>query len=141
MSWIDERLAERKALAEYNRLLDDHAVGIYTAVWNEMMTFVEEAKTKGFANLLTNGSLQNRRLILAVPGNDKTLSLTMTDKRTIRANSPGKEVRFDLDICDGGIVCLKHADEQVSEQEAAKLILDPFLFPDLPPSASDKSVY
>jgi hypothetical protein len=134
MSWIDERLAERQALVERNRLLDDHAVQVYAAVWKEMMTFVEEAKTKGFSNLLTNGSVQNRRLILAVPGNDKTLSVTMTDKRIIRASCSGKESRFELDVCDGGIVCLRHDGEQVTEQEAARRILDPFLFPDLPPA-------
>lgn len=132
MSWIDDRLAERKVLEERNHLLDDHAVDIYTAVWKEMMTFVEEAKTKGFSNLLPNGSVQNRRIILAVHGNDEALSLTMSNKRIIRASLPGKELLFDLDVCDGGIVCLKHDGEQVNEQEAARRILDPFLFPDLP---------
>jgi hypothetical protein len=137
MGWIDERLTQRKALSERNRLLDEHAAEIYAAVWKEMMAFVEEAKSKGFVDLLANGTAQNRRLILGTPENSRTLTLTMTDKRAIRAGS----LSFELDICDGGIVCLKHDGEQVSERDAARLILDPFLFPELNPAVGKKSVY
>jgi len=137
MSWIDERLAQRKALNERNQLLDEHAAEIYAAIWKEMMTFVEEAKSKGFTDLLPNGTAQNRRLILGNPDHNRTIMLTMTDKRVIRGGS----LSFELDICDGGIVCLKHDGEQVSERDAARLILDPFLFPEFSPVTSKKSVY
>ena len=139
MSWIDERLAERKALAERNRLLDDHAVSIYTAVWDEMMKLVEEAKTKGFA-LFPRGTLQKRHILWAVPSNDRTLNFTMVDKRQICATGDGVDLLFELDICDGGVVCLKHKSTQVSEQETTRLILDPCLFPELV-TAQGKSVY
>ena len=139
MSWIDERLAERKALADRNRLLDEHAVSIYEAVWEEMMKVVEEAKTKGGLALFPNGGLQKRHITWAVPSNDRTLNFTMKDKRQIRASGTGVDLVFELDICDGGVVCLKYGVSQVSEQEAARAILDPFLFPEL--AAQSKSVY
>jgi hypothetical protein len=42
----------------------------------------------------------------------------------------GIVVAFEFDVCGDGVVCLKHAGARVSEREAARLILDPFLFPE-----------
>jgi hypothetical protein len=38
---------------------------------------------------------------------------------------------LDLDVCEDGVVCLKLAGSMILIEDAAKRILDPFLFPQL----------
>jgi len=132
MSWIDKRLEERDELERRNRLIDNHAIKIYMAVWDEMMKVVQEALPKGFP-LSPGGSLQERTVLLSPrSGSPRTLGFTMRDnRREIIASWDGAELQFSLDICDGGVVCIKHNNAQISEHEVARLIFDPFLFPEL----------
>jgi hypothetical protein len=132
MSWIDDRLEQREALAERNKLIDENADAIYYALWKEIVGFIEEAVTKGL-RVSTNGAVQRRYIVLEAPLGlgQQRLELTMESKRTISAAGGSLNLKFDLDVCTDSVVCLKQQGHQISERETAMLILDQFLFPDL----------
>jgi hypothetical protein len=139
MSWIDERIEQRAEIERRDRLIDDHATKIYMAVWSEIMEVVQEGSSKGFP-LTAGGSLHERMIMLRVSsGNERTVHFTMKDKRKIHASGDGVELWLELDVCDGGIVCLKNSGEQITVQEAARCILDPFLFPEFGPGRKPAS--
>jgi hypothetical protein len=54
------------------------------------------------------------------------------DKKTITGTTLQSQFRFDLGVCDGGIVCLKINGEKISIRDAAMRIVDRWLFPSLP---------
>ncbi len=135
MSWIDDRLTEQKALKERKALIAEHAIPIYEALWDKITEYVEEAKARS-SPLITNGSLQNRSVISVPPGdgNQKTDQFRLVlEKESIVARGT-RELNFEfrLDVCPDRVVCLKLNKEEISVDDAAKEILDKFLFPDLP---------
>src|ERR1022692_2146810 len=113
-TWIDEQLAKRQALKERSALIAQHAIPIYEDLWKRLVEFVEEAKLKGFP-LTTNGSLQNRVVILVSP-NPPTFKRdefhVVLEKESIVARgsigSTKLNLMFPLDVCHAdGVVCLK----------------------------------
>jgi hypothetical protein len=117
MTWINERLIQRQALRERSALVREHAIPIYEALWQKIVERVDEARRESFP-LVTMGSLQDRRVVLAPAG--------------CARGSHGLKLEFVLDVCPDGVVCLKFHGERIGEDEAAIEILDAFLFPELP---------
>jgi hypothetical protein len=132
MNWIEERLGQRRVLMERTRLIVEHTPKIYQAVWDEILVFVKDGQAAGMA-LSTGGSVSARVVRISSPGEpnlDRELTVGLSgDKLT--GYALGLMMCFDFDVCGDGVVCLKHEGARVSEREAARLLLDPFLFPEL----------
>jgi hypothetical protein len=138
MSWIDERLAESGETERVNQLIAEGAEKVYEDLWKEVMGFAEEAKTKGFM-IRPNDSPHERLLRLFRDPHDQRLERAeelrlglAPDKKTITGSTRTAQFRFDLDVCDGGIICLKIDGGRISMRDAAIKIVDRWLFPSLP---------
>lgn len=135
MSWIDDRLAAEKAMAEKEQSICESAETVFNDMWSYILGDVEEAKKKG-KPVFTNGTQLDRIVRLSVltfsPSQPKELHIALSKDKHSIAVSGELRMKFELDICPDGTVCPK--DEQgktVSYKEAARRILDPFLFPKL----------
>jgi hypothetical protein len=85
----------------------------------------------------TNGGSFARIVKACIPPNWKIpkelkIVLDMTREK-ISASHDDQIIEFSIDVCDDGVVCLKRDGKRVLIKEAAQLILDPFLFPELQP--------
>jgi len=137
MSWLDEKLAERKATQEKRALIQAEAVNIYQALWDEIVQITDEAKQKGF-DVSRNGCLQDRIVRRSVPPplgrrtqRPLEFHLVLSQDKTLIETTGDCEVQFFLDLCHDGIVCLRDKlGKEVTPQRAAISILDPFLFPE-----------
>jgi hypothetical protein len=135
MTWIDKRLAEQEAEATRSALIDQSAERVYDDLWQAVMRCVMEANNKGFT-LATNGSPHQR--IVTLTSKDRTtkkrqLQLTLhRDIRLIKIRGVESLSELSLDLCPDRVVCLKLNGKQVTYDEAAEAILDPFLFPTSP---------
>ena len=138
MSWFEDRITERESVREHCRVIDANAIPVYEAVWRQIMEVVEEAGASGII-LCPGGSSEERYLTLARERLDYRLNST---ERTISAAFGEQSVVLGLDVCDGGVVCMMHDGKRINERVAARLILDPFIFPELPPFVcEEESVY
>ena len=54
-----------------------------------------------------------------------------TKRNEITARGTGVDVKFSIDVCDDGVICLKRNGERISLEDAAGLILRPFAYPEL----------
>jgi hypothetical protein len=157
MSWIDDDAAELKwlkesaaQLEERNREIANAAEKIYNDLWDELVRCIDEAKKTGIpvaAHLMTNGDPFERRIVghaIIVPqpvkppassSTRKVITVKLTaDHLQIEVSGLHKTpIYFPLDLCDDGVVRLKHKGEHKTIQDAAKLILRPILFPELYP--------
>jgi hypothetical protein len=52
MSWIDDRLSEKKTLEERSMRIYSEAPRIHGELWKEILAQIEEAKSKGFEKIL-----------------------------------------------------------------------------------------
>jgi hypothetical protein len=132
MTWIEERLAQRKALEERTRLIVEHTPAVYQAVWDEILRFVKDGQAAGMV-LSTGGSARARVVechTLGDPSATRQLTVSADDGQLVAGFGMGTVMIFRFDVCADGVVCLKHEGTRVSEREAARLILDPFLFPE-----------
>ena len=133
MNWIEERLAQRKVLEERTRLIVEHAPAVYQAVWDEILRFVKDGQAAGMA-LSTGGSVRARVVechTLGDPYATRQLTVSADDGQIVAGFGMGATMAFHFNVCGDGVVCLKYDGARVSEREAARLILDPFLFPEL----------
>jgi hypothetical protein len=133
-TWIERRMADVEAWRAKNASIREHAVTIYEALWNEILGHVNEAQQKGFP-VSTNGEPRRRLVSLEKKqkhGDCWQFELILVDaKDRIHATGDRVEVMLDLDVCEDGVVCLKLAGSMILIEDAAKRILDPFLFPQL----------
>ncbi len=139
MSWLDERFAEAEALEARNRLIEQHAGGVYESLWEQVKLFIDEGRRHSM-EILTNGSPFDR--IVTVPvtpspaqrgKSPKQLHIELAkDKHSITATGAAPEICLEIGVCDDGVVCLKSDGAPISIEAAATKILDPFLFPQLP---------
>jgi hypothetical protein len=136
MSWIDERMAESSDAGQ--SVIAEEAEKVYETFWKEITEFADEAKAKGFM-IKPNGSPYERAMRLFRNPHDQRSSEELrlalaADKKTIIGTTPNSpQFRFDLGICEDGIVCLKIDGEKIPIRKAAMKIVDRWLFPDLPP--------
>src|ERR1051326_5801224 len=92
LTWIEERLADRKLRQERAALIRSHAGALYDALWAAIMEHVEEGKKKGLP-LFTNGAVHRRIVRLSVNSlpheagraADEFILALAEDKRSISA--------------------------------------------------------
>ncbi|MGD0129169.1 MAG: hypothetical protein ABSF46_27910 [Terriglobia bacterium] len=136
MSWIDERVQQRRRLAERNKAVAEAAEVLFNDLWQEITAQAKEAQEKSVA-VGTDGSAHERIVwapnvaSLAQPMNRRELKISLR-KEIEQISVSGTEFSMNLSVAVGedGVVCLKHNGEPVLIQEAARLILDQFLFPE-----------
>ena len=136
MSWIDERVQQRRRLAERNKAVAEAAEVLFNDLWQEITAQAKEAQEKSVA-VGTDGSAHERIVwapnvaSLAQPMNRRELKISLR-KEIEQISVSGTEFSMNLSVAVGedGVVCLKHNGTPVLIQEAARLILDQFLFPE-----------
>ena len=139
MSWIDERVEQRRKLTERNRAVAEGAEVLFKALWEEISLQTKEAHEKSVPCGI-NGSGHERIVwtpnvsSLAQPTNRRELKINLLKEREqISVSGTEFSLILSIDVGVDGVVCLKHNGKPVLMQEAARLILDQFLFPDLQP--------
>jgi hypothetical protein len=139
MGWIEERIEQRRVLNERNKAVKDGAESIFCDLWNEIADLTKQAQSKGL-EVKTNGS-SFERIVLTPPyhGYDKDqnkLIITLDKtKEKIAVSGPFQSLELAIDVREDGVVCLKYDGKKLLIDKAARMILDPFLFPDLQPKA------
>ena len=127
MTWIDDRLAQWTRKKENDRAIADCAEAIFNELWDEVKQFVHEANSKGF-QLTTNGSPHQR----VIQCRGEVLRITLNrDAEVISVEAPTFNFTLSFAVGNDGVVGLKCNEKRVSLFQAARLVLDPFLFPDL----------
>jgi hypothetical protein len=140
MTWIDKRLAERETARVRHLSIDQSAERVYAELWEAVKKCVVEAANKGF-DVSTNGSPHRRAVTVssgAPRGSRKELVLNLkreNHKILVTGIDPAPELMLDLGA--DNVACLKLNGKQVTYDEAAQAILDPFLFP--PPTDEGES--
>jgi len=134
MTWISGRLEQRKKLIDRRNAVANNAENLFGELWIAIITCTTEAKASGLA-VETNGTSLERVVAACTPPDPhkrKELRIKL-DKygEKVTVSESGRETEFLIDVCDDGVICLKLDGKQVTIQDAARLILDPFLFPDL----------
>lgn len=137
MSWIDERVEQRRRLAERNKAVGEGAEVLFNDLWEEITAQTKEAQEKSVA-VGTSGSAHERIVwapnvsSLAQPTNRRELKISLRKEREqISVSGTEFSMILSIDVGEDGVVCLKHNGKPVLIQEAARLILDQFLFPEL----------
>jgi hypothetical protein len=161
MSWIDDDENEFKRrqqsaaeLAKRNQHIAEKAEKIYNDLWDEIMTRIAEAKSKGVdgaQHLIPNGDSYERELTREAPGHAiivpqpvtpgathshperVTISLSRDHLMIVVSGLRSEPLLFPLDLRKDGVVFLKHDGEHKTIQEAAKLILRSIFHPELFP--------
>jgi hypothetical protein len=139
MSWIDKRIQQRQKLMERNKAVADGAEGLFDDLWKEIAALTKEANDKGLP-VGTDGSAYERVVWAAViprlgqPTDRRELRINLhKDREEISVSGSSVPLGLSIDVCDDGVICLKHNGRRILIQGAARLILDPFLFPELQP--------
>jgi len=135
MHWIDERLAEDKALDNRNHKITSEAPQIFNDMWSYVAGDIEHARNKSLP-IFVDGSPQKHTvgltdLVSTIPGTREFYFTLSQDKHSIVVHGY-VQITFRLLECRDGIVrpTDKHGNP-VEYKDAARRILDPFLFPHL----------
>jgi hypothetical protein len=143
MTWITNRIKERDAVNRSKQFIAGAAEGVFNTLRKNIGDFVPQAnKEGGFAVQLDRKQADEGEIIKPVaPAPSaihrlmpETLRITLKrDEGKIVAScfSPNIYLSFSIEVCDRNknLVCLIHRGNEVSAEEACRLILDPFLFP------------
>src|ERR1700680_3831543 len=134
MNWVNDRLEQRRKAEQKRIAIGSYVEVIYNDLWNEILARIDDAKAAGFT-LFTNGSPFERivRLSVMTGGNPKELKITLDrQKQRISVSGlPSHVIEFlPMDLREDGVVCLKHKDQEILNPDAAKLVPDPFFFPE-----------
>jgi hypothetical protein len=153
MGWIDSGLTERAKLEEERTRIEKAFDGVWDGLWREITKHIEAYREKGGSeSVATGGGYEDREVSVPNPGlvvsgiahgtkrrvtlrqgKDKTsISAEFeVDQKPVKADS----LRLDIKVCRFGVVCLMQGDKELTLEQAAILVLDPILFPDLPRTA------
>ena len=113
---------------------------MYDDLWKEISDRIDDAKKRG-EPVETNGSPYERTVVMgagniyqARPEDSRQLTITLarTEGKIIALDSDENSLEIELGVSDGDIVRPKHQGRTLTIPEAAKLILEPFLFPPTP---------
>ena len=132
MSWITDRIAERKAAQDRKALIFSEGENVFAALWVAILALTKEATANGFP-VHTNGSPHARAVAYTPPGDfQRQLEISLhREEGEIIAQGPDGNIKLLLDVGTDGVVGLKTTGPWLSLEQAAREILDPFLFPDL----------
>jgi hypothetical protein len=135
MNWIDDDIAKRKRRNEVATLIVSGAEQVYDELWNEIAACVKYANEKlAPATMGTNGLPHNRVVWLSEARKHTVLRIELVTERSeiaVMVDDSTFRLTLRIGVCSGDIVCLKLDDRKVDYREAAQLILEPFMFPDV----------
>jgi hypothetical protein len=134
MEWIKEGIDNWREAVRKSDLIAESAEGIFDDLWNEVVEISLAAKTQGM-NLATNGA-PSKRVVIMDPMHwgpkmveSRKLSIELAkNQRSIVAQSDAGEMVFEIAVCPDGVVCLKRGASKITAREAAKEIMQSFLF-------------
>ncbi|MGZ6311454.1 MAG: hypothetical protein ACXWOH_12535 [Bdellovibrionota bacterium] len=129
MSWIDDDLAKVKRVHERRTAILQHSRKLYDDLWEELTARLSEAREKGIGSD-TNGS-PSERVIIIKAGEWKEIHFALSQSLSSIAISGDKSQAFEIDTDKDNVVCLTHNGKVVSIPDAARLILEPLIFPEL----------
>lgn len=138
MSWLDAQIAKHNEAISAEASLDANAGKVYLDLWQRIIRIVNEAKEKYAEVQMFPAGAGNERRLSAVPlgrpEDEWQLSLTLSeDQRLVVISMPSRTLKFDIGLGLDGVACLKQGGVPVDPQEAAYMIMGPFLFPDVYP--------
>ncbi len=128
MEWVDQLLKRHEEAKDQRNAVTKVADEIYQDLWKAILEIVRLDSLR-MMGLKYNGSPLNHTVTM---GNRTVVVRLDEDKCGITANvSDGPNVSLKLRCCadaQGGSVCIKHEGVVVSYPEAAKKIMEPFIF-------------
>lgn len=138
MGWIHNRRLEQQRRHEEWALIEQEAEAVYNLLWEELQVSVKEAREEGF-DLGTNGAPWERVIAWRGKPSDREPVVYQKELR-IRLNKAagsivasgyrnGTAVDLKLVVGSDNVVGLSIQDGRVTMAQAARLILEPFLFP------------
>lgn len=133
MSWVDDRLKRQERTEAERAFISVHAATLYDELWEEVSNRVDDAR-KGGMLVSTNGSAYQRAVLLGAPANrayrepEQLVIALARDTWEIVAEAETVHIKIPLGVCTDGVVCLKHEGRRLTIHDAAKMILEPFLF-------------
>ena len=136
LTWLDESFAQYEKIKSSQQALLLNAEIVFANLWRQIGKVIDAATAKGM-HLNTSGGNRERLVIMTLPKSTpyevnqryRRLTLTLSENlRTVLAASDAGEEMFDMKVSADGAVCLAHGGNAVDIQEAARLILRPFLF-------------
>lgn len=142
--WIDSKLdAHHKSFSEVQTIRNG-ADELYEHLWKEVVALSQYAATKGMRTF-TNGTAYERVVAMSLmPTTDqqvttpRKLKLALPeDRRKIIASWDSEKIEFALGVYPDGVLVIKRGEAPVSPKEAAKLIMEPFLFEGKSPYRAD----
>ena len=141
MSWLDDQIEEKRNFDERRAKIDADAVTLSDDLWVALCKIAAEAGQKGFT--LNPNVTETKRSIgfgaVNMLGHRRMDFALTRDKPNVTASWGGDSIRFEIDICNDGTVCLNWKGVPVSIDRAAHQIMRSFLFPELPKRASDST--
>jgi hypothetical protein len=133
VSWIDERLEEKRLWEEHKQIAFVKAGSLFQALWDEIARCATEAAQKGIP-AATSTSAGNHLVYLPPKAGvaRKEIALTLAKDRTSIAITGSAVKKLEIALSQGDSVCLKYDGKQISVPDAAILLLDPLFFEGLP---------
>jgi hypothetical protein len=136
MTWIDDRLSERKAEEVRRSRIFSEAPRLHGELWREIIIQIDEARKKGFGKILIPSP--GSEILLPVepaPGSHsaspRKLSLELKkDHSAIVAKIGDGDLTLPVEA-DSDRVVLKYEGNTLTVSNAATVVLDQFLFPEL----------
>jgi hypothetical protein len=147
VSWMDDRIKERRDKEEREGLIYAHAEEVFDALWEHIKIIIEEAKSKGLP-ADTNGGPRNRLAYMSVlpqrgqaSASRKELHLTLDkNRRGITAKIDATTINMGIEVNADKIVGLTHKGSEVDAEQMAEMLLDRLLFWDLPPRKAEETI-
>jgi hypothetical protein len=136
VSWIDERLEEKRLWEERKQIAFVKAGSLFEALWDEIARCATEAAQKGIP-AATSMAAGNHVVYLSSPPTKagvarKEITLTLAKDRTSIAIAGSAVKKLEIALSHGDSVCLKHDGNEITVSDAAILLLDPLFFEGLP---------
>jgi hypothetical protein len=133
IEWLNKRFDEHEKASDDKRDVVADAENVYGEVWKAVQKVVQEANTR-HAGLTLNGYPLKYNVLMG----SRKLSITLAeDKCSIIAQpSDASPVTLSIRVWGDGTVCIKNNGEPLSYADAARAIMEPFLFEGQSPFAA-----
>jgi hypothetical protein len=134
MEWIEQKLSEWRKMQGDLMAIEGAADSIFEQLWDDIAESARVADLHGMG-IKTNGMPRHRTVIMAQPlmvprmAADRRLTIDLVEnRRRITTNSDAGNKDFTIEICPDGVVCLKLLSQRISIQDAAREVMEDFLF-------------
>ena len=123
MEWFDRRHDEYLKEKQGQESIAQFADSVYGDLWSSIKEVAMRANQRGF-QLRFNGTERHNVVIMG----QKNLRIDLSeDKRSITVSGVESTAHFNLAACEDR-VCLQHDGKSVSSAEAARVLMEPFIF-------------